>query len=141
MWRSGWAPRGPSSLAMCGPSTWMPMIDAAAWGSASHAAATAPIPASMRAGDSVQIVTHDPVTPCAHRERTIAVTVDPSAPSALGSWPANPLTCRSLQPTDSQLSPATASARSRPAIRPSRTSTRKGSPSSTDRPSSTRSDR
>ena len=98
MCRNGCAPRGPSSRARCGPSTWIPTIDAATSGSCSQASATDLIPSSIRGADSVQIVMHEPVTPSGQSARTIDETTAPSAPAALGSWPPYPLIWMSVQP-------------------------------------------
>ncbi len=42
----------------------------------------------MCASDSVQIVTHEPVTPNGHSARTMPAVASGPAPAAFGSWPA-----------------------------------------------------
>ena len=132
---SGCAPRGPSSRAMCGPSTWIPTTDAAMSGSRSHAPATARSEASIRCSDSVQIVIAAAATPVRHIERTIASTTSGDASAPFGSWPSKPLIWRSIQPGPIQRSAGAASIRSIAATIPSRTVIRTAPPSSIRRPS------
>jgi hypothetical protein len=99
---SGCAPRYPSRGDMCGPSTWMKGMHAAATGSSARASLITRSRYTMSFSGDVQTVGANVVTPVASKARANCETVLAHRSGLFTSKPRYPFTCKSTRPAEIQ---------------------------------------